>query len=166
VTEDFSEHLFSYLALTDSLTSLQFTKTNILAQGNAVKVLSNILINIKNLEEVVLNKCGLDEAKCKIIADALMRMKKLRIFRINMQKGLGQGISSIIYNLSFNPNLVLLDLGEISIESKRGGVANINETIVSLYKMLKISASIEILKLNNIFGLNNSFTREFWMALG
>ena len=32
--------------------------------------------------------------------------------------------------------------------------------------MLKISASIEILKLNNIFGLNNSFTREFWMALG
>lgn len=167
VTEDFSEHLFSYLTLTDSLTSLQFTKTNILTQGNAVKVLSNILINIKNLEEVVLNKCGLDEPKCKILADALMRMKKLRIFKINMQKGLGQGISAIIYNLSFNPNLVLLDLGEISIEARRGGgVVNINETIVSLYKMLKISASIEILKLNNIFGLNNSFTREFWMALG
>jgi hypothetical protein len=54
---------------------------------------------------------------------------------------------------------VLLDLGEISIEARRGGVTGNNETIVSLYKMLKISASIEILKLNNIFGLNNSFTR-------
>jgi hypothetical protein len=53
------------------LTSLQFTNTNILAQGNAVKVSSNILINIKNLEEVVLNKCGLDQPKCKILADAI-----------------------------------------------------------------------------------------------
>jgi hypothetical protein len=49
VTEDFSECLFSYLRDTDSLSSLRFTKTNILAQGNAMKVLSNILINIKDL---------------------------------------------------------------------------------------------------------------------
>lgn len=88
-----------------------------------------------------------------------MRMKKLKIFRMNMQKGLGQGLSSIIYNLSFNPNLVLLDLGEITIEASRGQVNNTNETVVSLYKMLKISASIEILKLNKIFGLNNALTR-------
>jgi hypothetical protein len=95
-----------------------------------------------------------------------MRMKKLRIFRMNVQKGLGQGLASIVYNLSFNPNLVLLDLGEITIESSKGTVNNINETVVSLYKMLKISSSIEILKLNNIFGLNNALTKEFWVALG
>jgi hypothetical protein len=69
-------------------------------------------------------------------------MKKLRIFRMNVQKGLGQGLASIVYNLSFNPNLVLLDLGEITIESNKGTVNNINETVVSLYKMLKISSSI------------------------
>lgn len=52
VNEDFSEHLFSYLSAIDSLTSLRFSKTNILSQGNAMKVLSNILINIKDLEEI------------------------------------------------------------------------------------------------------------------
>jgi len=32
--------------------------------------------------------------------------------------------------------------------------------------MLKISASIEILKLNKVPNLNNALTKEFWMALG
>ncbi len=32
--------------------------------------------------------------------------------------------------------------------------------------MLKISASIEILKLNKVPCLNNALTREFWVALG
>lgn len=92
------------------------------------------------------------------MADALMRMKKLKIFRMNIQKGLGQGLASIVYNLAFNPNLVLLDLGELSVDA-RGATNNINETVVSLYKMLKISASIEILKLNKIVGLNNALTK-------
>lgn len=115
VSEDFSECVFGYLAATDSLRSLRFSKTNILAQGSAMKVLSNLLINIKDLEEIELSKCSLDQDKCKVLADALMRMKKLKIFRMNMQKGLGQGLASIVYNLAFNPNLVLLDLGEITI---------------------------------------------------
>lgn len=131
-----------------------------------MKVLSNILINIKDLEEIELNKCSLDQEKCKILADALMRMKKLKIFRMNVQKGLGQGLASIVYNLAFNPNLVLLDLGEITIEASRGVTNNINETVVSLYKMLKISASIEILKLNKVPNLNTALTKEFWVALG
>jgi hypothetical protein len=39
-----------------------------------------------------------------------MRMKKLEIFKLNDQKGLGQGLASIIYNLSFSPNLHVLEL--------------------------------------------------------
>jgi hypothetical protein len=50
-----------------------------------------------------------------------MRMKKLQIFRLNEQKGLGYGLTSIIYNLSFSPNLLLLDLGDIVISANRGG---------------------------------------------
>lgn len=69
-----------------------------------------------------------------------MRMKKLKIFRMNTQKGLGQGLASIIYNLSFSPNLALLDLGDISISV--GNNNDINETVISLYKLLKISSSI------------------------
>jgi hypothetical protein len=61
VNEDFSECLFNYLSVTDSLHSLRFSKTNILAHGNAMKVLSNILINIKDLEEIELTKCAMDQ---------------------------------------------------------------------------------------------------------
>ena len=56
------------------------------------------------------------------MADALMRMKKLQIFKLNEQKGLGYGLTSIIYNLSFSPNLLVLDLGDVVITAnKRGG---------------------------------------------
>jgi len=56
------------------------------------------------------------------LADALMRMKKLQIFKLNEQKGLGYGLTSIIYNLSFSPNLLVLDLGDVVITAnKRGG---------------------------------------------
>ena len=84
----------------------------------------------------------MDLEKCKILADSLMRMKKLQIFRLNDQKGLGLGLASIIYNLSFSPNLLLLDLGNISVSRAKGNNSEINETVVSLYKMLRISSSI------------------------
>jgi hypothetical protein len=44
-----------------------------------------------------------------------MRMKKLKIFTIKDQSSLGQGIASIIYNLAFSPNLLMLDLGSTNI---------------------------------------------------
>lgn len=48
-----------------------------------------------------------------------MRMKKLQIFRLNEQKGLGFGISSLIYNLSFSPSMILLDIGDVVISATR-----------------------------------------------
>jgi hypothetical protein len=95
-----------------------------------------------------------------------MRMKKLRIFRLNTQKGLGQGLASIIYNLSFSPQLTMLDLGDIVISGTRGVTNDINETVISLCKLLKISTSIEVLKLNNVNGLNTVIHKDFWTALG
>jgi hypothetical protein len=51
-----------------------------------------------------------------------MRMKKLQIFKLNEQKGVGYGLTSIIYNLSFSPSLLVLDLGDVVITaSKKGG---------------------------------------------
>jgi hypothetical protein len=92
-----------------------------------------------------------------------MRMKKLRIFKIKDYTSLGQGIASIIYNLAFSPNLLILDIGETNI----GANANeINENVISLQKLLKISASIEVLKVNNISSLNNYLNKEFWVGLG
>lgn len=50
INHDLSDCLFDYLKQTDSLHSLRFIKTNLLAHGNAMKVLSNILIELKNLQ--------------------------------------------------------------------------------------------------------------------
>ena len=151
IDKDLSDYLFDYLKQTDSLISLRFTKTNLLAYGNAMKVLSNILIALKNLKELSFVKCSLDLDKCKILADSLMRMKKLQIFRLQDQKNIGLGLASIIYNLSFSPNLLFLDLGEIEISRN---TKDIIENVVSLYKMLRINSSVEILKLTKIYNLN------------
>jgi hypothetical protein len=44
--------------------------------------------------------------------------------------------------------------------------SNLNETIVSLYKMLKITTSIEVVLARNVNGLNNSLVDQFWISLG
>lgn len=87
-----------------------------------------------------------------------MRTKKLRIFEIHNSNTLSNGLGQIIYNLSFSPNLEMIDISRT--------VSNTTETIVSLHKMLKISASIEVLLAQNVNGLNGSLVKEFWISLG
>lgn len=127
-----------------------------------MKVLANYLVGLKNVEELVFNQCSLNEAKCKILADSLMRMKNLKIFEIHDAINLGMGISSIIYNLAFSPNLTKLDISRCSIINQN----EINETVVSLQKLLKINSSIEVIKTNNIYNLNQNLSKDFWVALG
>lgn len=43
---------------------------------------------------------------------------------------------------------------------------NIAEVVESLYKMLRISASLEILDLSCVAGLNSAYTRDFFVSLG
>lgn len=80
-----------------------------------MKVLSGYLANMKNLEELIFDSCNLDQSKCKILADPLMRMKHLKIFEIHDVASLGNGLSSIIYNLAFSPNLLKLDISGTNI---------------------------------------------------
>jgi hypothetical protein len=56
-----SDCLFNYLSTADSINSLRFTKTNIFAYGNTMKVLANYLVNLKNVEELVFDQCSLDQ---------------------------------------------------------------------------------------------------------
>ena len=87
-----------------------------------------------------------------------MRTKKLKIFEIHNSSGLNNGLAAIIYNLAFSPNLEVLDIGNTA--------SNITETVVSLYKLLKISASIQYIYAKYIANLNPSLSKEFWVALG
>ena len=77
-----------------------------------------------------------------------MRTKKLKIFEIHNSSQLSNGLASIIYNLSFSPNLEVLDISRTT--------SNITETITSLYKLLKINSSIELVYAHNILNLNQS----------
>lgn len=91
-----------------------------------------------------------------------MRIKNLKIFEIHDQINLGMGISSIIYNLAFSPNLTKLDISRCSIINQH----EINEAVVSLQKLLKINSSVEVIKANFIYNLNPNLNRDFWIALG
>ena len=66
------------------------------------------------LKELVFVNCEINAEKCKKLADNLIKMKKLKIFKMNGQKMLDNGISSIISNLAFNSSLKLVDIGEIA----------------------------------------------------
>lgn len=44
--------------------------------------------------------------------------------------------------------------------------SNVVETIVSLYKMLKITTSVEVILARNVGGLNPNLIEQFWVSLG
>lgn len=93
------------------------------------------------------------------MADVLMRAKKLKIFEIHNSASLANGLSSLIYNLSFfSPNLEMLDISRCQ--------SNVAETIVSLYKMLKITTSVEVVLARNVANLNPNLVEQFWVSLG
>lgn len=138
VSKDLSDCFFSYLSSADSILSLRFTKTNLFDHGNTMKVLANYLVGLKNVEELVFDQCSLNEAKCKILADSLMRMKNLKILEIHDSLNLGMGLSSIIYNLAFSPNLIKLDISKCLMVAQN----DYNEAVISLQKLLKINSSI------------------------
>ena len=60
IKADLSDYLFDYLKKAENLVSLRFTKTNLLTYGNAMKILSNILLTLKDLRELTFVKCSLD----------------------------------------------------------------------------------------------------------
>lgn len=70
-----------------------------------------------------------------------------------------KGLASIVYNLSFSPKLRYLNI------SKCGGVTA-TDLLESLYKLLRITGSLEVLDCSLISGLNLKLNREFFISLG
>lgn len=74
-----------------------------------------------------------------------MRAKKLKYFDLSNNTNLGYtGLGSVLYNLAFAVNLLYLNVSGCS-QSNNGAIGDVVE---SLYKLLKINASIEILDLS------------------
>ena len=70
---------------------------------------------------------------------------------------MGIGAISILYNLAFSPKISVIDFSNVPLANK--------ESAEALYKLVKISGSLEklILKNTNIF---NFLAEDFFIALG
>ena len=86
-----------------------------------------------------------------------MRAKQLQIIKLAKNGGIGRGADTIIYNLAFSPKISHIDFTNDSL--------NHPDTAEAIYKLVKISGSLETLILKNT-DINNQLKEEFFIALG
>ena len=117
-----------------------------------------ILSENKNVRELDLSNTSYSDKVAKDIADGLMRAKMLEVLKLRNSSYCVNGITSMLYNLAFSPRIKFIDLTNCSI----GGNANLCE---ALYKLIKISGSMEHLILNGT-NCSSGLTKDFFLALG
>eukprot|EP00347_Sterkiella_histriomuscorum_P023864 403333121 len=130
---------------------------NQVLQLKDAQCIGKILSDFKNIQEIDLRNCYLDSSKAKEIADGLMRAKQLSILKIGQNPSIGKGADSILYNLAFSPKINHIDFTGDQLSSA--------ETAEAIYKLVKISGSLETLILTNT-NINNYLKEEFFIALG
>mmetsp|Transcript_4973 Transcript_4973/g.3593 ORF Transcript_4973/g.3593 Transcript_4973/m.3593 type:complete len:103 (+) Transcript_4973:1285-1593(+) len=86
-----------------------------------------------------------------------MKAKLLQIFKAGKNPLIAKGADIILYNLAFSPRITHIDFSEDPLGSP--------ETAEALYKLLKISGSLETLILANT-NINSQLTEPFFVAIG
>ena len=122
------------------------------------QAIGRVLGENKRLRALELTGCGLSIDQTKEIADGLMRAKQLECIRLSGNPRMDYGLNYVLYNLAFSPRITLIDISDVSVTQRT------DETAEALYKLLKISASLETLRLNNTV-LVHSLSTDFWRAL-
>lgn len=133
------------------LRGLQVTKAVAQAVGR-------VLSENKRLRALELTQCGLSIAETKEVADGLMRAKQLERIRLAGNPRMDYGVNYVLYNLAFSPKISLIDISDVVVSQRT------DETAEALYKLLKISASLETLRVNNTLLVHN-LSNDFWKAL-
>ena len=121
------------------------------------QTIGRVLSDFKNIQEIDMTNCFLDQQKSKEIADGLMRAKQLQIIKMGKNANIGKGADAILYNLAFSPRITHIDLSDDMLQS--------SDTAEAIYKLVKISGSLETLILHNT-QINNMLKEEFFIALG
>jgi Ran GTPase-activating protein (RanGAP) involved in mRNA processing and transport len=148
--------IYKILKNMPDLESIQTYGSNL--NDEAGKAIGKILSDNKSMKELDLSDTTYYDAVAKDIADGLMRAKLLESLKLRNNISLYNGISPMLYNLAFSPRIKHIDLTGCNI----GGNASICE---ALYKLLKISGSLEHLILNNT-NAASGMSPDFFMALG
>jgi len=148
--------LYKVLKNMPELESIQTYGSNL--NDEAGKGFGKILSDNKNMKELDLSDTTYSDAIAKDIADGLMRAKLLEVLKLRNNTSLYNGISPMLYNLAFSPRIKFIDLTGCNINSNAS-------TCEALYKLLKISGSLEHLILNNT-GASAGMNIDFFQALG
>ena len=150
------------LNLLTCIDKLSFLKvldlSNVHLDINSALRIRNHLYYYKTIEVLDLSNTNLDESMGKEIADGIMKAKLLEKIYLNSNQT-QKALSSIIYNLSFQPKIKVIDISENTSCDKK-------ETAIALYKLLKMSQTIEIIIAKGIPQLNGELTRDFFISLG
>ena len=85
----------------------------------------------------VLSECNLNDEMAKEIADGVMKAKALEKLYLGNNQMI-KGLSNILYNLAFQPSIKVIDISGNASSHRI-------ETSVALYKLLKMSQTIESL---------------------
>lgn len=134
-----SEHFYNILKTQPNLIVVDLSHNTIgLPEAKAV---GKILADFKDIRELNLSSCNLSVDKTKLIADGLMRAKRLEIIKLRGNTSMGIGLNNIIYNLAFSPKIRHIDISDVNKTD--------TNTAEALYKLLKISGAIEVLILKN-----------------
>lgn len=148
------EYLYQILKCNPSLIVLSF-KHIFLTQHDA-KAIGKVLTTFVDIRELDLTDTNITVTHGKEIADGLIKAKKLEFIKLGHNKELDP--TQIIYNLAFTPNVKYIDLQDCR-KAKNA------QTAEALYKLIKISVSIESLQLADT-NILSSLTPEFFQALG
>lgn len=138
------------------LESLHFIQSTL--NQETCKTIGKILSDYKNIRELDLSRSNIYQTYAKEIADGLMRAKRIEVIRLRGVQSIGNGVNQILYNLAFSPRIKSIDISNIALGTQP-------ETCEGIYKLVKISGSLEFLNLNNC-GLFDGLTRDFYVALG
>lgn len=155
----FSNQEINLLTILDKMPTLKhlnLTGTNL--KEISVLRIRNHLYYFKTLQSICLSKTSLTDNMAKELADGIMKAKCLEFVDLS-HNPLKTGLSSIIYNLAFQPMLKHLSINDSpNVDAK--------ELASSIYKLIKMSTSLETLNCRNINKLNGEFTKDFFISLG
>jgi ubiquitin-protein ligase/Ran GTPase-activating protein (RanGAP) involved in mRNA processing and transport len=152
---------FNMLSMIDKLNQLKVLDlSNTSLDINTSLRIRNHLYYFKTIEVLIMENCNLNDNMAKEIADGIMKAKSLE--KINLRRNyMTAGLANILYNLAFQPSLKYVNISDNSS-------LNLNETSSSLYKLIKMSQSLETLIVRNVSGLLQvlSKTNDFFYSLG
>ena len=156
---NYSTKDLNILTILDNLPSLKVLDvSNVNLNLNIVLRIRNHLYYYKKITVLDLSNCSLDDQMSNELADGIMKAKALEKLYISGNK-MSKGLSSILYNLAFQPSIKIIDMSFNTSCDKK-------ETSTSLHKFIKMSQTVDTIIANNINGFNRELSNEFYYALG